>query len=97
MKIVLEVTPTEGDTYQVSTSLRVHIDWERKYNRSLLKTIQADDISVEHLTALAYHAAKQAGISVPMSLDGFIDKVEGVTVVDVIDTNPTNATSTDAD
>lgn len=103
MKIHLRITPTEGEPYEVSTTLRVKIDWERKYNRSLVKTWMAENpahgLSFEHIAFLAWQSAKLAGIPVPMSLDGFIDKVEWVEMLgeEADEANPTPATRSDAD
>jgi len=35
MKITLRVTPTEGEAYDVTTTMKVIVDWERKYKKSV--------------------------------------------------------------
>lgn len=96
MKINLKVTPTEGEPYEVTTTMRVVIDWERKYKKSV-NELASGRFTYEDLVFFAYQSAKLSGISVPMTLDGFIDKLEEVEVVEVEAPNPTGATSTDAD
>jgi hypothetical protein len=93
MKITLQVTPTEGEPYQVTTTMKVIIDWERKYKKSV-NELAAGRYTLEDIVFFAYQAAKASGVPVPMTLDGFIDKIEQVEVVEVEDGNPTNGDST---
>jgi hypothetical protein len=93
MKITLRVTPTEGEPYQVTTTMRVIIDWERKYKKSI-NVLAEGRYTLEDIVFFAYQAAKVSGIPVPMSLDGFIEKLDTVDVVEVEDGNPTTGGST---
>jgi len=96
MKITLQVTPTEGEPYQVTTTMRVIVDWERKYKKSV-NVLGEGRYTLEDIIFFAYQSAKVAGVPVPMSLDGFIEKLEHVDVVEVEDGNPTSGGSTAAD
>lgn len=93
MKITLQVTPTEGEPYEVTTTMRVIVDWERKYKKSV-NELATGRFTLEDIIFFAYQAAKVHGIPVPMSLDGFIEKLENVEVVEVEDGNPTTGDST---
>lgn len=93
MKLKFTITPTEGDTYQVETSLAITVAWERKYKR---RTTQAatEGFSTEELLFMAYEAAKRNGISVPLTLDGFIDKIDAYEV-EPVEAGPTSPASTE--
>lgn len=75
MKLKFIITPTEGDTYEVTTNLAITVAWERKYKRRTTH-VPNEGLSTEELMFMAYEAAKRSGIPVPITLDGFIDKVE---------------------
>ena len=94
MKITLEVTQIDGNTFQVTTSLPVIIAWERKFKRKAAELADGN-IGLEDMAFWAYEAAKRSNIPVPMSLDGFIDKLDSVDVVQSEIANPTDADHTD--
>lgn len=93
MKLTLQVTETDGNTYQVTTSLPVIIAWERKFKRKASELANGN-IGLEDMVFWAYESAKRCNIPIPLSLDGFIDKVESVEVVDTDTAGPTSAGAT---
>lgn len=95
MKITLEVTQTDGSTFQVTTSLPVIIAWERKFKRKAAELADGN-IGLEDMAFWAYEAAKRVNVPVPMSLDGFIDKLDSINVVQSEMGNPTEADHTTA-
>lgn len=94
MKLTLNVTQTDGNTFQVTTSLPVIIAWERKFKRKA-SDLATGTIGLEDMVFWAYESAKRANIPVPMSLDGFIDKVDSVEIEDVDPVNPTEAVNSE--
>jgi hypothetical protein len=90
MKVTLQVTQSDGDTYQVSTSLPVIIAWERKFKRKASE-LASGNIGLEDMVFWAYEAAKRCNIPVPLSLDAFIEKVESIDVVETDAVGPTPA------
>jgi hypothetical protein len=90
MKVTLQVTQSDGDTYQVSTSLPVIIAWERKFKRKASE-LASGNIGLEDMVFWAYEAAKRCNIPVPLSLDAFIEKVESIDVVETDPVGPTPA------
>ena len=94
MKVTLQVTENDGKTYAVTTSLPVIIAWERKFKRKASE-LASGQIGIEDMVFWAYEAAKRSGIPVPLSLDGYIDKVESVDVVDSDPSGPTLAGASD--
>jgi hypothetical protein len=90
MKLTLQVTQSDGNTYEVSTSLPVLIAWERKFKRKASE-LASGNIGLEDMVFWAYESAKRCNIPVPMSLDAFIEKVDSVEVVDTDPVGPTHA------
>ena len=94
MKLKLEVIRIDGDNYEVSTSLWVLTQWERKYKA------QASDlsagVSIETLLYFAYEATKTTGRTYPATLDDFIKQVDDIKVLDGEPENPTQAEPTAA-
>jgi len=88
MRITLKVTPNEGQPYEVTTTLKVIVDWERKYKKSI-NDLPAGKYGLEDLVFFAYQASKLTGIPVPMTLDGYLDQIASVEVAEVEDGNPT--------
>ena len=93
MKLKITIKPVEGNPYEVITSLPVTVAWERKYKRRTSQ-VQAEGLSTEELLFMAHEAAKRCGIAVPMTLDGFIEKVDDFSIEGFAE-NPTAADSTD--
>lgn len=93
MKITLRVKETGGDAYHVTTTLGVIIAWERKYKRRAGE-LGEGKIGYEDLAFFAYESAKIAGQPVPVTLDGFIGKLEELEVVEAGAANPTGGDST---
>lgn len=87
MKLTLEVTPNEGDPYQVTTNLFTVVAWERRF-KSKASTL-ATALGLEDLAFLAYEAAKQSGVTVPAVFDDYLKRIDSVTVVEQHETNPT--------
>lgn len=92
MKLTLEVTPTEGEPYQVTTNLFTVVAWERKFKSKA--SALASALGLEDLAFLAFEAAKQNGVTVPAVFDDFLRRLESVTVVEQHDQNPTNGEHT---
>lgn len=88
MKLTLEVTPHEGDPYQVTTNLFVVVAWERRF-KTKASTL-ATALGLEDLAFLAWESAKQAGITVPGIFDDFLRRVASIQVVEEQDANPTH-------
>ena len=79
MKLTMNVDAGSGQ-YQVSTSLKCIVNWERKYKRKASDLAQG--VSMEDLAFLAYEASKLAGIVVPIVFDDFIDAIVTLDVVE---------------
>lgn len=88
MKLTIQVTQTDGQTYQVKTNLFVIVAWERKFKRKSSDLSNA--IGHEDLLFMAYEAAKQSNVPVPPVFDDFIKRVEDIDVVQepVVPTDP---------
>ena len=87
MKLTLEVTPAEGDKYQVTTNLYTIIQMERKFK--IRASDLASGIAMEQLAFLAFEACKQSGVTVPAVFDDYLKRLEAVEVVSNEATNPT--------
>jgi hypothetical protein len=94
MKLTLQITEVGGNAYEVTTSLPVIIAWERKFKRKA-SDLAGGNIGLEDMVFWAYESCKRCSIAVPLSLDGYIDKVESVEVVDHEAVVPTVADHTD--
>lgn len=79
MKLKLKVTQTDGQTFEVATNLFVIVAWERRFKRKSSDLSSA--IGHEDLLFMAWEAAKQHNVPVPMQFDDFIRKVDDVDVV----------------
>lgn len=89
MKLTLQVTQTDGQQFEVKTNLFVIVAWERKFKRKSAE-LGAGNIGHEDLLFMAYEAAKQANVPVPMTFDDFIKRVDDIDVVGEA-VNPTEA------
>ena len=87
MKLTLEVTPAEGDKYQVTTNLYTIIQMERKFK--IRASDLASGIAMEQLAFLAFEACKQSGVTGPAVFDDYLKRLEAVEVVSNEPTNPT--------
>jgi hypothetical protein len=80
MQLRLKVQRQNQDAYEVTTNLAVIVAWERRFKR------RASDlgagVGMEDLAFMAYDASSRAGISVPGTLDQFINEVELLVVGD---------------
>ena len=94
MKIRLQVTPIEGDPYEVETNLFVIVAWERKFKRQASSL--GNGIGAEDLAFFAYESAKQSSVPVPAIFDDFIRSVREVEVVDSEDPKVIAPAVTDA-
>ena len=79
MKIRLQVTPTDGDPYEVETNLFVIVAWERKFKKQASNL--ANGIGAEDLAFFAFESARAAGITTPLAFDDFIKKTKAIDVV----------------
>jgi hypothetical protein len=79
MKIRLQVTPIEGDPYEVETNLFVVVAWERKFKRQASSL--ANGIGAEDLAFFAFESARAAGITTPLAFDQFIKQTKSIEVL----------------
>ena len=80
MQLTLKAVFTDGNTETIETNLATVVAWERKYKRKASEMSQG--IGVEDLAFLCYTASQKAGITVPATLDAYIDKLRNIEVVD---------------
>jgi hypothetical protein len=83
MKLTLSIDTGDG-AYQIETSLKNLVAWERKYKRKASDL--ANGVGMEDLAFLAYEASKNAGIVVSPVFDDFI---ESIVTLDVVEDEPT--------
>lgn len=89
MRLTLQYTTTDGDSRQVQTNMATIVKWERLYKRKISQV--GDGIGAEDLCYFAYEATRQAGITVPGTLDQFIDLLNDMpTIVENDPPNPTD-------
>ena len=88
MKIQLQVTPNEGDPYEVETNLFVIVAWERKFKKQASSL--ANGIGAEDLAFFAFESARCAGITTPLAFDQFIKNTKSIDVVSQESANPTD-------
>jgi len=89
MRITLAYTTINGDSRQVTTNLATLVKWERLYKRKISQI--GDGIGAEDLAYFAYEATRQAGITVPATLDLFIEQLDNMPeIVEADDRNPTD-------
>lgn len=89
MRLTLAYRTTSGDSRQVSTNLATIVKWERQYRRKISQI--GDGIGAEDLAYFAYEATRQAGITVPATLDLFIEQLDNMPeIVEADDRNPTD-------
>jgi hypothetical protein len=78
----------EGQVHEVTTNLAVIVAWERKFRAKAAQL--ANQIGAEDLLYLAFEASKRNGIVVPADFDRFVEGVTDIEVVDTQDSNPTH-------
>ena len=89
MRLTLAYRTTNGDSRQVQTNLATLVKWERLYKRKVSQI--GDGIGAEDLAYFAYEATRQAGITVPATLDLFIEQLDNMPeIVEADDRNPTD-------
>jgi len=89
MRLTLAYRTTSGDSRQVQTNLATLVKWERLYKRKVSQI--GDGIGAEDLAYFAYEATRQAGITVPATLDLFIEQLDNMPeIVEADDRNPTD-------
>ena len=94
MKIRLQVTPIEGDPYEVETNLFVVVAWERKFKRQASSL--GNGIGAEDLAFFAFESARAAGITTPLAFDDFIKKTKAIDVISEDSPSFTEAAVSDA-
>lgn len=92
MKITLRVTEVGGNAYEVTTNLFTVVAMERKFK--IRASELANGIAIEQLAFLAYESCKQHNIPVPIAFDHYIQKLEGIEVVEQEPANPTEGAAT---
>jgi len=80
MQLTLKAVFTDGTTQTIETNLATVVAWERKYRRKASDI--ANGIGVEDLAYMCYEASRLNGITVPSSLDAFINSLVNIEVVD---------------
>ena len=83
MKLTLKVDTGDG-AYEVTTSLKNMVAWERKFKRKASEL--ASGVGMEDLAFLAFEATKNAGIVCSPVFDDFIDSI---VTLDVVEEEPT--------
>ena len=80
MQLTLKPVFNDGNSYEVQTNLMTIVLWERKYKRKA--SDMASGIGVEDLAFMCYEASRLNGITVPSTLDTFINSLTNIEVVD---------------
>ena len=80
MQLTLKPVFKDGNSYEVQTNLMTIVLWERKYKRKA--SDMASGIGVEDLAFMCYEASRLNGITVPSTLDTFINSLTNIEVVD---------------
>jgi hypothetical protein len=80
MQLTLKAIFNDGNTQTVETTLATIVSWERKYRRKASEMAQG--IGIEDLAFLCYTASQKAGITVPATIDAYIDTLKNIEVVD---------------
>ena len=80
MQLTLKAVFKDGNDYEVQTNLMTIVLWERKYKRKASDI--ANGIGVEDLVYMCYEASRLNGITVPASLDTFINSLANIEVID---------------
>jgi hypothetical protein len=80
MQLTLKAVFKDGNNYEVQTNLMTIVLWERKYRRKASDI--ANGIGVEDLAYMCYEASRLNGITVPSSLDAFINSLVNIEVVE---------------
>jgi hypothetical protein len=94
MKIRLQVTPIDGDPYEVETNLFVIVAWERKFKKQASNL--ANGIGAEDLAFFAFESARAGGHPTPLAFDDFIKKTKSIDVVSEEPASFTEAAVSDA-
>jgi hypothetical protein len=82
MKLTMNVDTGDG-IYQVTTSLKNMVAWERKYKRKASEL--ANGVGMEDLAFLAFEATKNAGI---ICSPVFVDFIDSIVTLDVVEDTP---------
>ena len=93
MQLTLRFT-LNGETHEVTTSLRALVAWERKFKAKMSQ--MANQIGAEDIAYLAYESAKSVKILVPATFDDFLNKVDGLPEIVSTDNRPTPGEPDDA-
>lgn len=88
MRIKLQVTPFQGEPYEVETNLWVITLWERRTKRKMSDLAHAQ--GAEDLALLAYYAARESGIVVPATVDDYMKQTAEISIAE--DSPPANPT-----
>jgi hypothetical protein len=80
MQLTLNAIFKDGNTQIVETDLATIVAWERKYKRKA--SDMASGIGVEDLAFLCYNASQKSGVTVPGTLDIYIDSLKDIKVVE---------------
>ena len=83
MNLTLRYDIGDG-TKEVTTSLYVLVQWERRYKRKASDL--AAGIGIEDLAYLAWESSKQAAIVVPAEFDTFVKKLVGA--IEIVTSEP---------
>jgi hypothetical protein len=84
MQLTLKAVFNDGNTQLIETNLATIVAWERRYKRKA--SDMASGIGVEDLAFMCYTASQKSGVTVPATLDNYIDSLKNIEVVD--QTNP---------
>ena len=92
MKITMHVQQNDGQEYEVTTNLFTVVAMERKFK--IKASDLAQGIAMEHLAFLAYESCKQSSITVPLSFDDYIKKLDSIDIVNEEPANPSDEAAT---
>ena len=80
MQLTLRAVFKDGNSYEVQTNLMTIVLWERKYKRKAGE--MAAGIGIEDLAFMCYEASRLNGITVPSTLDAFINSLTNIEVIE---------------
>ena len=80
MQLTLRAVFKDGTSYEVQTNLMTIVLWERKYKRKAGE--MAAGIGIEDLAFMCYEASRLNGITVPSTLDAFINSLTNIEVIE---------------
>lgn len=75
--LTLTVTLQDGETFTVRPKLSTFVKFERQYKTSVTTAFASDNVSLEHLTWVAWEQARRDGVAVP-PFETFVEKLDDI-------------------